>query len=167
MSQPQRPIRVVALVGCCAEKLDKAAPAHELYRSPLFRLSLAHAKRMTGEVFVLSALHGLVPLDRVLEPYDLALSEMDEFERAWWRHEVEAQLAELLGATLDSRLDEDAAGETDAEWFLHDPRLRVVLLAGALYRPGGFLEGKLEEPLEGMGIGARLSYLKSMGEAAA
>jgi hypothetical protein len=162
VSQPARPIRTVALVACCAEKLQHAAPAREFYRSPLFRLSLAYAERVAGEVYVLSAQHGLVALDQVLEPYDLALSEMDAWERAWWAHEVEAQLAEVLGAELDTKLEEaEPMDPIDSEWFLHAPHLRVVLLAGKLYRPGGFVERYLEEPLAGMDIGERLSWLKS------
>lgn len=155
-------IRTVALVACCAEKLPHAAPANELYRSTLFRLSQAYAARVAGEVYVLSAQHGLVALDQVLEPYDLALSEMDAWERAWWAHEVEAQLADVLGAELDVKLDEpDPMDPIDSEWFLHDPSLRVVLLAGKLYRPAGFVERYLEEPMAGMGIGQRLSWLRA------
>ncbi len=155
-----RPVRTVALVACCGEKADHPAPARELYQSHLFRLSLAYAERILGgEVYILSAQHGLVRLDQVLEPYDLSLREMDAEERAWWGHEVEMQLAEVLGAEHTHEEDAEPLHEFRWNFFLHDPRLRVVLLAGALCRPPEILGVTVEEPLAGMGIGQRKAWL--------
>lgn len=63
-------IRVV--LACGAQKLPTAAPALELYTGPLFGSARRWALSVTSRdrIFVLSALHGLVGADQVLEPYD-------------------------------------------------------------------------------------------------
>lgn len=60
------------VIPCSGAKADVAyAPARELYTGSFFRLALAAAERVDGaEVFVLSALHGLVPVDKVIAPYE-------------------------------------------------------------------------------------------------
>jgi hypothetical protein len=55
-----------------------AAPAGELYVGSYHRACRAAADALTeggGTVLVLSARYGLVPLDQVLEPYDLTFSD--------------------------------------------------------------------------------------------
>jgi uncharacterized protein DUF6884 len=63
-------IRVV--LACGAQKLPTAAPALELYTGPLFASARRWALSVTSRdrIFILSALHGLVGADQVLEPYD-------------------------------------------------------------------------------------------------
>ena len=65
---------MIGLIACAAQKLDRAAPARDLYCSPLFRKSLAYVEQHCATVYVLSALHGLVALDTVIAPYDQRLS---------------------------------------------------------------------------------------------
>lgn len=138
-------LRTVALVGCSGRKLQRAAPARELYTSPLFRKSLAYAQTLTSDVFVISAQHGLVPLDHQVEPYDLELRKMTDDERAWWGLEVTNALARL---------------------FPREP-LRLVILAGSLYADHltaydvDHRAWKFEEPLVGLEIGERLSFLNT------
>jgi hypothetical protein len=56
----------VFLLSCSATKLEKAAPARELYASPLFKKSLDYAERHCSDdnIAILSAKHYLVPLNR-------------------------------------------------------------------------------------------------------
>ena len=67
----------IYVVPCGAAKLDHAAPAAELYIGAQFRyvlnaaLELADANR--NRVRILSALHGLLELDTVVEPYDMKM----------------------------------------------------------------------------------------------
>jgi hypothetical protein len=145
----------IALVSCGKAKLDCPAPAGELYTSNLFRLSAAWAEAFCDGWFVVSAQHGLVEPGRVIAPYESSLAEMRTREREAWCFRV-------LGALA--------------------PRgpLSVVLLAGGHYRelaalvrwswgPGvNFHRGvfvDVEEPLEGLGIGERLGWLKRELEA--
>jgi hypothetical protein len=63
----------VGLVGCAARKLQGPAPARELYVSQLFRKASAYAEATCDRWYILSAKHGLVHPDTVLEPYDVRL----------------------------------------------------------------------------------------------
>lgn len=69
----------VFIVPCGDAKLSHAAPARDLYTGSQFRyvfpLAEAAAERTGGEVFILSALHGLVEPDRVLEPYSKKMGD--------------------------------------------------------------------------------------------
>lgn len=73
-----------ALVACSASKLDRAAPARDLYTSALFRKALAYAEIAAERVWILSALHGAVELDRVIEPYDFSIAKLTQREREQW-----------------------------------------------------------------------------------
>jgi hypothetical protein len=70
---------VTFIVPCGDAKLSHAAPARDLYTGSQFRyvfpLAEAAAERTGGEVFILSALHGLVEPDRVLEPYSKKMGD--------------------------------------------------------------------------------------------
>lgn len=63
----------VGLVGCASQKLRRAAPARELYVSQLFKKASAYAEKTCDRWYILSAKHGLVHPDEVLEPYDVKL----------------------------------------------------------------------------------------------
>lgn len=134
---------MIGLVSCTAMKLDRAAPARELYTSQLFRSSLRYLEPRCEHVFVLSALHGLVELDRVLAPYDHRLRR-DE-RREWAK-----------------RVRDDLVARHPTHHSIS--RSKIVALAGANYT--GPLAAALEdthlwlaEPLHGMMIGERLSWL--------
>lgn len=92
----------VGLIACSKQKLDHAAPAHLLYNSPLFKLSKAYIVRNVvigacnvnsrNEWGILSAKYGLVMPDQVLEPYDLALSDLPRLKLERWQDWVYEQL---------------------------------------------------------------------------
>ena len=74
----------VGLVACAATKLDHPAPARELYASDLFQKAAAYCDRTYDRWYVLSAKHGLVRPDQVIEPYDLRLDDLSPAERRVW-----------------------------------------------------------------------------------
>jgi hypothetical protein len=74
----------IGLVGCCRRKLPHAAPAAELYTSPLFRLASRFCSRTCDLWFVLSARHGLVEPAQVLAPYDVTLRGLGHAARQAW-----------------------------------------------------------------------------------
>ncbi len=85
---PPNPRRTPAVViPCCANKTAGAAPAEKLYDSDHFRFTLraaqARAEVIGARVWVLSARHGLVPLDRVIEPYDVTFGDPDAVTTDW------------------------------------------------------------------------------------
>ncbi|MBV7255077.1 hypothetical protein KQH21_31300 [Streptomyces sp. IpFD-1.1] len=68
-----RPARPVVVIPCSGAKLDRPAPAGDLYTGPLHTLARQAADALVaggGTVLVLSALHGLLTLDEKVEPYD-------------------------------------------------------------------------------------------------
>jgi hypothetical protein len=62
----------IGLVGCGRAKRPGRHPARALYVGTLFRKALAYSEGMYDRTYILSALHGLVEPDRVLDWYDLA-----------------------------------------------------------------------------------------------
>lgn len=84
------------VVPCSGAKLDHAAPARDLYRGTLTTMGLAAADAVAQSfagtrTLILSALHGLVDTDRVLEPYDVKMGDPGSIGGE--------QLAEQLRAT--------------------------------------------------------------------
>lgn len=88
----------IGLVGCAAAKLTRPAPARELYTSQLFRKASAYAEAHSDRWYILSALHGLVSPETVLEPYNVKLGHKSGPPIWEWAERVAAQLeAELAG----------------------------------------------------------------------
>lgn len=74
------------VIPCSGAKLDRPAPAGELYVGSWHRLARqagdALAARAGGRVLILSALHGLLELDQLVEPYDLTIAQLERRPRA-------------------------------------------------------------------------------------
>lgn len=76
----------IALISCTKEKKHYACAARELYSSStLFSASYRYAKRVADKVYILSALHGLVSEDTVLNPYNKTLKDMSRKEQIIWQ----------------------------------------------------------------------------------
>lgn len=88
----------IGLVGCVKQKQSHAAPAADLYTSTLFRGRRAYVAQTCERWLVLSALHGVVRPDAVLEPYDVTLSDASRSEREAWAARVLRQLDAELGS---------------------------------------------------------------------
>lgn len=120
-------------------------PAAQLYTSALFRGRRAYVEASCARWWVLSALHGLVRPDRVLEPYDLSLKQLSAAERRQWSAQV---LADLAG--------ECPLGEGDV----------VEVHAGAEYRDYGLVAGlqadgvRVVLPAEGLSLGRQLRFYR-------
>jgi hypothetical protein len=138
----------ICLVACASAKVPHPAAAKDLYASALFKKSRAYAERAFDAWYVLSAKHGLVLPESVLEPYNVTLNSLGVTARRAWADWVFAELRARVGA-----------GD------------RVTFLAGMRYRE--FLEGPLramgvdvQVPLEGLRIGEQLAQLSEMLEGA-
>ena len=130
---------IVGLVSCSKSKLTEAAPARELYSpSYVFSRSAQYVEAHCDEWFVLSAKHGLVHPDTVVEPYDETLSGAPKAVRDEW--------AEGVREALQARY----AGRP----------VKFILMAGRSY--SGAVEGldaEVEQPMQGMGTGFRRQWL--------
>jgi hypothetical protein len=137
MSLDERPI---VLVACCGPKLPHAAPAQDLYQSMLFKKARAYAEREGAGWYILSALHGVVEPQTVIEPYNVRLNTLTKGQRDIWKAKVARQLAE-----------HGLAGR------------RLVILAGIHYRAWvpawRARSGGIDLPLEGMQIGYQMQWL--------
>ena len=143
-SDPMQRVGVpdVVLVSCSKLKLEHPAPAKELYVSPLFRAGRAAAEATGQPWFILSAEHGLVDPDQLLEPYDFRLSDQTQAYKsawgAWVVEKLQARLGEIRGKTV----------EIHAGASYVDPIRPQLESAGA----------EVEEPAHGLSMGKRLQH---------
>jgi len=130
----------VVLISCVSTKLDTKAKAKDLYISPLFRMNYAYAESLNpSAIYILSAKYGLLDPDTVVEPYNETLNTMKSVQVKDWALDVIDQAE----GKIDFRNDE------------------IIFLAGERYRK--FLMPlcrNVKVPLEGLGIGKQLGWLK-------
>lgn len=134
---------MIGLVACCKTKLDRPAPVRDLYTSPLFRLSLAYAETRCEAVYVASAQHDLLELDRVLAPYNRTMASLTPMQRRLFGGAVARALVERHGSSFDLLVLTGDAYER--------PIVSAFVRMGVSVRVVG--------PLAGMQIGERLSFL--------
>ncbi len=125
----------IGFVGCGAAKLAVPARARDLYTGTLFKLARRYAERHCSRFYILSAKYGLLEPDRIIAPYDVALSTMSRAAREQW---AVGALAQVRAVTIE--------GAT------------LVLLAGSLYGAG--LPPEREDPMFGLSLGWRMRWLK-------
>jgi len=125
------------LIACSNAKLDRAAPAAELYQGQAFRLAMAAAERASADVIILSALHGAVSPTRQLQPYNRALTDMSTHQRRVWAAMTEQQLQQHKGRA-------------------------ITVLAGKHYAAAVESWPNVSRPLAGLGIGQQLAALKNL-----
>ena len=130
----------IVLVSCASKKLSYGAKAKDLYISPLFSYNLAYAESLKPDaIFILSAKHGLLDLEKEIEPYNKTLNKMPSKEVKEWAEGVLFQLSKVVNVNEDE----------------------IVFLAGEKYRK--YLVPHITNykvPLRGLGIGKQLKYLK-------
>lgn len=134
----------IALIGCVKTKLDRSASARDLYRSPLFTYRRAYAERHADRYYILSAEHGLVRPDALLQPYDTALAQQSSaYRRAWGQWVVAKLLAaeqSLRGLVIDIHAGDEYASAVTS----------LLTEAGAQVR----------RPLVGLPLGRQLSWYR-------
>lgn len=133
----------IGLVGCVKSKLEHTSPAQDLYTSPLFRGRRAAVAGRCDRWFVLSALHGLVAPDDLLDPYDQTLKDVSRPERRRWSRQVLRDLEHRIGS-LAGHTFEIHAGKDYLAWGLET----------GLKERGA----EVELPVEGLMLGQQLSY---------
>ena len=86
----------IVLISCVSKKLNKTAPAKDIYVSDLFKKSLAYAYKCKPDyIYILSAKHGLLELNSVIEPYNLTLNTMSKNDKKLWAIKTINQLIKL------------------------------------------------------------------------
>ena len=137
----------VVLVGCVKTKASEARPARDLYRSPLFERRRRYAESSGRPWYILSAEHGLLDPDSLIEPYDVYLPDQAADYRQAWGEWVVAKLTKVLGP-IDGLVIEVQAGAAYVD-AIDEPLRRhgAVLLT----------------PLAGLGMGEQLSWYDRPG----
>lgn len=134
----------IVLISCASKKLSYRARAKDIYISQLFKLNLNYAKNLNPDkIFILSAKHGLLDLDTEIEPYNKTLNKMIDEQIKQWADKIISDLEKIS----DLKKDE------------------IIFLAGERYRR--YLIPHISNykiPLEGLGIGKQLKYLKEQNE---
>lgn len=109
----------LVLIGCVKSKRTGRHPAEDLYDSRLFRGRLAYARANADRWFILSALYGLLPPDRVVDSYERAMTSLTRRERRIWSEAVLRDLETALGS-LSLADVEIHAGAEYSRWGLGD-----------------------------------------------
>jgi hypothetical protein len=142
-----RPVRV-ALVGCGKAKRAEESTAAELYTGSLFRAAYGWAKANADEVFILSALYGLLNPEARVQPYEYKLSSVRKVDRHAWGSRV-------AGGLASAYVGQD---------------VELVFLAGedyvapvCRYAPRNWARSV---PLEGLTLGQRLAWFSQARRAA-
>lgn len=130
----------LGVIACSASKRSVATAASDLYTGALFRLALAVARRHCRRVRILSAKHGAVRLETVLEPYDASLVSLPKHLVAIWGARVGRELEAWKGRP-------------------------VLCLASAPYWRPVYGAGTWHRPLVGLGIGQQKARLAELLEA--
>ena len=98
MAKPKK----IVLLSCVATKLPHPAPAKELYSSPLFKKSLQYAETLNpDDIVILSAKYYVIPLTKIIGPYNKTLLNMPEKETREWSVQVLKILADKYDLDTD------------------------------------------------------------------
>jgi|GEM_PF-167478 len=132
----------VVLISCSKAKRSIPCEARLLYdASNLFRKSLVYAQTITNEIHVISSKYGLVPLDKVIAPYDDTLNDKSADELAAWGQLVTEQIRNQYDIS----------------------NTEFVILAGKnYYSPLQSHLPNISIPLRGLPMGARLAKLENL-----
>ncbi|MGH7178226.1 MAG: DUF6884 domain-containing protein, partial [Tepidisphaeraceae bacterium] len=130
----------IVLISCVKSKRTHPTKARLLYTSDLFEKSLAYARSLNADaIYILSAKHGLLEMEAEVAPYNETLKTMKSAAVKAWAERVLSQLGRVTDLKSDS----------------------FVLLAGQGYRRYLLPHLKNHEiPMEGLGIGQQLQFLK-------
>lgn len=84
------------LISCCAKKRTYGNYAEVLYDSDGFKARLAYARLLDPDgIYVISALHHVIPLTEFIEPYDVCLKDFSPEEKKDWAHLCISQLDDI------------------------------------------------------------------------
>jgi len=132
----------IVLISCVSKKLNRRAKAKNIYISQLFKKSMAYAQLLQpDEIYILSSKHGLLEINKEIDPYNQTLINMPTKDIERWSANVVNQLKEV------SKIDQTEfiflAGEKYRRFIL--PHIRFYKI-----------------PLEGLSIGKQLNRLNEL-----
>lgn len=94
---------MIVFVGCGVTKMKNPCKVKKMYAGNYFQTCLAYAQTFTSQdnIYVLSAKYGVLPLEKVIEPYNKTLKDMTPQEKQDWKNMVIKQM-ENIGINQDT-----------------------------------------------------------------
>jgi cytoplasmic iron level regulating protein YaaA (DUF328/UPF0246 family) len=134
----------IVLISCASRKKSIGSPAGEMYQSQLFRSCMKYARLLKPDrIMILSAKYGLLGMEDYIEPYNMTLNSMSDADIRAWSDSVVESLRKV------SDLNDD----------------EFIFLAGQRYRKYLIPHlGHYDVPMQGLGIGKQLKFLKERVE---
>lgn len=146
----------IVLISCVSSKGKNKAKAKDMYKGPLFTNSLAYGLSLKpDQIFILSALHHLLDLEKEIEPYDITLSYVtpNKKKKKPSLKVLTKDEAKLWGQKVLEQLSEKADLKKD----------EFIILAGQDYvKPIANGLTIIKEPLIGIIQGKRPAKLKDL-----
>ena len=136
-----RPTNCHALIACSKTKGSHRDLARNIYISPLYRKSVLATKAWGVPFSILSAKHGLLGPDELIEPYKLTLKGKSISFKSQWAARVTTQIHEQLDSQKHLIV---LAGDDYLQPLLATPTDRP---------PNYFI------PMKGLSLGNRLAFL--------
>ena len=138
-------MKTVVLISCTKSKRKYPCPARLMYDAPRskFKKTLPLAQTMASDenIFVISAKHGLLPLEKVIEYYDYTLMGKSDKIKNEWGKLVAGQISELYDVSST----------------------KFIILAGKdYYAPLQPYLPNVELPLQGLSSGRSLSKINEL-----
>jgi hypothetical protein len=130
----------IGLVACAKTKSGSKQMAKDLYLSHLFMLASRYCEANYDCWFILSACHGLLEPNQIIEPYDETLKTFRPGARQNWAERVIRQ----------TKAQVDRMNGADVLWNFHAGSWYAKLLAGHI--------GNSRLPLKGLGIGQQINW---------
>jgi len=145
-------MKQIILIACVSQKGDKKAKSKDLYKSQLFKSSLAYANKLNPDkLFILSALHHLLDLHTKIEPYNVTLSYVPKAKRKAGLKILNSNEKKEWGKKVIEQLSKQADLKND----------NFIVLAGREYiKPIIENIAHHTNPLKGLNFGKRLKFLK-------
>lgn len=144
-------MKKIVLIACVSKKEDKKSKARDLYKSSLFKSSLAYANKLNPDrIFILSALHYLLDLDKEIEPYNVTLSNVPKEKRKIGLKILDSAEKKEWGKIVIEQLSKQTDLKND----------NFIVLAGQEYiKPIIDSISHLTNPLKGLRQGERVKFL--------
>jgi cytoplasmic iron level regulating protein YaaA (DUF328/UPF0246 family) len=142
----------IVLISCVSKKGERKVKAKDLYISALFKYSLAYAYSLhPDKIFILSALHHLIELEREIEPYNVTLCNVLKNKRKAGLKVLNSKEKKEWSERVIDQLSKQADLKND----------KFIILAGQEYiKPIIKHISHFELPLNGLRQGERVKFLK-------
>lgn len=146
----------IVLISCVSKKGTIKAKAKDLYKGPLFANSLAYGQSLKPDkIFILSALHNLLDVDKEIEPYNVTLSNISKNKRK----------ANLIVLTSKQKIEWGTKVIEQLKIVTDLDRDEFIILAGQEYiKPiqNSINNRNLKKPLQGKRIGERIKFMQNI-----